>query len=545
MGSSVSFADLATPDEQFVTPAPPTSDRYTAMLMSDDHSSRNPAVFLEAKDSANHSPNEVMTSMTVCKSLTDAGCDSTKYLQYVTVLNHCDAVNNHNCIVSVTAQSDTGTKYPVEYLGSFPKSEPTTYTGDSNANLPNGGSSVLINIPDLPHAGGTQYLVTSIMSGFKTFNSTKFQTENFQTSIYAVSEVAAECTLPGPENNWKGHSPMVAGWAWSGGGCGNASYKEGQTVPCVQMDTTGCLVSWPLPQNVNFGVQLKLSTSVLGWLHGRLSDVQANISQASDSDQLISIQGKPVAVPGLFAAYKKSELPNEIAAIYASNPRADSEGSGWGGNSELIDGNPYSILKGIYNYDEGSFKEMLAWVDSVGNKATLLPTIWSFRSISKGEGFNNCSANSKELSGIVTTNSTMYIASPPTFDTRTRSLQYKVAAPHFTPQGDIFRGVYNLAIKSDFARCLYGFTSAPVSASVTVVGVDGQNEVATTAVSEHDGWMYLKAAGFTFSSPTISVKLSQTSSAKTNKISITCIRAKTVLKVVGSNPKCPAGYTKK
>jgi hypothetical protein len=71
----------------------------------------------------------------------------------------------------------------------------------------------------------------------------------------------------------------------------------------------------------------------------------------------------------------------------------------------------------------------------------------------------------------------------------------------------------------------------------------------------------MTAGGFTFSTPSIKVKLSQevttpapvatpspSASAKPatpKKITITCFKGKTSKKVTAINPKCPTGYKKK
>jgi len=70
--------------------------------------------------------------------------------------------------------------------------------------------------------------------------------------------------------------------------------------------------------------------------------------------------------------------------------------------------------------------------------------------------------------------------------------------------------------------------------------------VAVTQVNEKAGWLTLSASNFTYSSPTIRVKLSGTpigliKIAKSKKI--TCIKGKSI-KVVTAT-KCPAGYKKK
>jgi hypothetical protein len=73
----------------------------------------------------------------------------------------------------------------------------------------------------------------------------------------------------------------------------------------------------------------------------------------------------------------------------------------------------------------------------------------------------------------------------------------------------------------------------------------------------------MTAAGFTFSTPKIKVKLSQEVAAPTptaspsatpstvakpvaaKKSSINCVKGKTTKKVTAVNPKCPTGYKKK
>ena len=141
-------------------------------------------------------------------------------------------------------------------------------------------------------------------------------------------------------------------------------------------------------------------------------------------------------------------------------------------------------------------------------------------------------------------------------------------------QQEVFKGTYDLAIRSEAVRCLYNFTSAPLKVTVSVTASDGTSQnVATEAVQEKDGWLTLRARNFTFSSPTIRLKLSQdaaiapatqpapttttpapispttpaaskqvTAPASAKKMTITCAKGKTVKKVSGSAPKCPIGY---
>jgi hypothetical protein len=129
-------------------------------------------------------------------------------------------------------------------------------------------------------------------------------------------------------------------------------------------------------------------------------------------------------------------------------------------------------------------------------------------------------------------------------------------SPHFLPNGNEFKGSYDLVIKSDVARCIYGFSSAPISATISVISSDGTAQVATTLVREKDGWLTLSAKNFTFSSPTVKVSLTQASSqaskptpaatpASPKRISIVCGKGSKIKLVEGVKPVCPSGWKKK
>jgi hypothetical protein len=157
------------------------------------------------------------------------------------------------------------------------------------------------------------------------------------------------------------------------------------------------------------------------------------------------------------------------------------------------------------------------------------------------------------------------------------SLIYDVAGAHEGYDGKVFKGSYDLVMSSEVARCLYNFSSAPIKATISVTSSTGEvQNVATELVNEKNGWLTLSAKNFTFSAPTIRIKLSQDApispatpvaiapapkednqpvvanetkqpvAAKVlkpaAKKTITCKNGKLIKKVSGTNPKCPAGY---
>jgi len=191
--------------------------------------------------------------------------------------------------------------------------------------------------------------------------------------------------------------------------------------------------------------------------------------------------------------------------------------------------------------------ELLAWLPFIDDRATANVSKWTIRSLSEGElgGSNACFSNRSQLNGLVTTNATQYSAGPPRLDPVSGSLDYRVAAPHYTSAGAVFLGTYDLIMRSDVARCVYRFTNAPLNASISVIDNDGVSTAATKLVSESDGWIRIAAYGFGFSAPTIKVSFSQTPSARSSKRStVVCKKGKTTRRVTGVNPVCPKGFKK-
>ena len=98
---------------------------------------------------------------------------------------------------------------------------------------------------------------------------------------------------------------------------------------------------------------------------------------------------------------------------------------------------------------------------------------------------------------------------------------------------------------------------------MTIINNGVEQVVSTTLLKENNGWLSLAAYGFTFSSPTIRVKLIQEkpkeieqaqpqtkievaapARVKKQVKTITCLKGKKTQKLSGTNPKCPVGYKK-
>jgi hypothetical protein len=134
-------------------------------------------------------------------------------------------------------------------------------------------------------------------------------------------------------------------------------------------------------------------------------------------------------------------------------------------------------------------------------------TRWSV-SLVDGWGQSYCRGNGGGTTGLFTSNAMIFSGVPPAF--RDGTFSYTVAGLHYKPDGATpVEGTYDFIIQSDVARCLFGYSNAPISATVQVFGENGEQKVATTLVSEKDGWLRLSASGFTFSANEVRVAIKQ------------------------------------
>lgn len=562
MGMQVVGHAATIPDEQFVISNPLSDDRYTGINLADVNFSVDSISMLEAFTADGTSRDSRILTKVQCQKIGDVGCESDKYFQYNALLGLCDSTLVTNCVSQVFATNSAGKRVVGKFVENFPGTTKYTYPGDSTVGLPTGASSFIVDFPEIPHVGGTTYLVVAYLQGARGFGEAKFEIENFNSAIFAVSKVSGIFSMPKPEMNIRSDHKLGGRQLTAGGFSSDQSSQRRSA--CVKTAPSECAVAWPMPRDVSFGYTLKMTERIKGWFHGRLFDAQAEIISSTDSQQLLTVQGKPSLIPGIFAWFKKDAYPTPLMNFYATQPKTyvDASGLGWPSNSGVSngsDGLPYSIMKEGFGYDEGGFREVSAWIDAVGDKATYAQSVWSVRSM-ESQQYANCMKGSDSLSGMVTTNSTMYVGSPPVFNKVEQTLDYKVMSPHYLPDGSEFKGSYDLLIKSDVARCVYGFSNAPISASVSIISSDGTSQVATTVVGERNGWLTLSANGFTFSAPTVRVKLSQKAepaSAKADpapvaapkpvakKTTISCVKGKTVRKVTAVKPACPAGFKKK
>ena len=544
---STAVADTAI-DEQFEVVAPP-GPGYTGYLVNNTRSLvrfwSNIATF-KVQD-------QRIAAMARCKGLDKCPTDFSFQVADVNLKLCVDAVAI-DCIAGVSAQNLTTKKIDSTIIA---RPELTAdfgaeVRGDPAVGLPNGGNPLVISIPSAPHAGGDLYLVkTDFYAHRGESAANKFVLDLITNGIYAVTVETGRFKPGGPNLDPKAYVGMPVG---NGSDIPKPPYTTGFKPPylagfvvdpaCLMATETICIKAQAFPDKFSFGLTLRMSQGFSGWLYGRMANPEVSVTTSADKKSVtVQIQAEPVKVPVVFGWTKNSDLSAEMRARYEK----DRSGGNFAGDNRTGSLDNISILKGHSNrYDDLGIEEFLSWMPLLGDKAVAMPSQWSFQTLNLSDttaaGLAKCTSSVSSLAGLIFTNASVFSSGAPAFNKAEGTLDYKVASPHTDPDGTLTTGTYDLVLNSTVARCLYGFSKAPIGATVSVLSNDGQAQVATTIINEKNGFFRMGAYGFGFSSPTIKMKITQAGSAKTT---ITCVKGAATKKVTAAKPVCPAGFKKK
>ena len=481
------------------------------------------------------------TSYLMCKSDTDEYCVKATGIFANIDLDICKPTSQTSCIADVWAIDPSGKKIQGT-VSKVVQDNPAQYVEENvAAGLPaSHGLGAMWNFPGVKNSsGGSDFFVAvqDRLNGEKKsgdlVSATKYKDENFVAGIIPVNEISGAYGVLHASDAQHGNG------AWGSSPDGPANGPDGS--PCLVTDRTYCATKALFPDGYRFGMNLKLGSKPTGWFSGRLG-LPSITTADSGSGESISIEANPLLVPTLDFTVPNSQIPDAAKKIAFNGTQWGRGGTkNWQIVGEQSDPHMMDLLT--------------AFTPAFGNKATSTNSIWSFKTMIGDESRNaiyKCNNGATAFGGLVTSNALTYSDGAPAFDPQTGEMSYKVASPHYREDASIARGSYDLAVRSSVVRCLYKFTTAPISATISIQSEDGENQVATTVVNEKDGWLYLSANGFTFSSPTIAVKFTQDATAKpaatatskvtSQKSTITCTRGKSSKKVTAVKPICPAGF---
>lgn len=482
----------------------------------------------------------------LCSSATDPHCaDSTNILADL-VVPPCYRATDRFCIEGLEIGIEGQSVQPAS-LSREMKSGATP--ADTKLGLPAGGSASLWSAP-LKHQGGTgEYAVVVTGSYSKSKDAAEFSAFRFQAHVYPVTQKSGKYCSYEIYEVIDQFGEQNTSSRLTGNDCTSPAYGE-----CILTEAGFCIQPAELQPNTRVALSLRMDNKVTGWIFGRMKDVAMKTTALDPKHNLLRVEATSLNLMSAKAWVKKADAKNYsllweniTTKWFLIKKEFDdwlaSSGSSWG------DMNPV-----------GSFEQFAMWEPLLKPEAK---DNWRWNFAASNYNIANSDTcldkvGRDKIVGLVTTNAPIYDGGAPRFVDG--FLQYKVAGLHRNADDSLFKGTYDMVIRSDFARCLYGFSSAPLSATVSIIAADGSTQnVATENVNERDGWIYLIARNFTFSSPTMKVKLQQdqpasavkpavapkpTSAPKpvAKKVTITCVKGKTIKRVTAVKPTCPSGF---
>ena len=367
---------------------------------------------------------------------------------------------------------------------------------------------------------------------------------------------------------------------------------RGGSNECAWTEVGKCAVRQEFGKASPMSITFQIDNRISGWLSGRMTDTAVNFKKLTASTNLLTVTGSPIDVPLGYADITAAELAQDpdanatfsLMGNRISRPQGDRLNWQWGPyfnerfkvQSTTTPADFKAFEKKYLNM--GFAKIFQKYLKSYPLRNSQWRLLGLDRSGFREGNWPECITNTSTFNGIVTTNSMLNDVSPARFEDD--SLIYDVAGAHEGYDGKVFKGSYDLVMSSEVARCLYNFSSAPIKATISVTSSTGEvQNIATELVNEKNGWLTLSAKNFTFSAPTIRIKLSQdapiskvapVATAKEDKQpapvaevkeakqpeaakvlnpvakkTITCTKGKLIKKVSGTTPKCPAGYRRK
>ena len=383
-----------------------------------------------------------------------------------------------NCIESLEVANESGVFQESSYL--MTPNGPR-FKGNPSLGVPDATSPSVFS-SSVAHSEGNEYTVKALLRFWYHWGPSGKQelgVDEMSVRIHATKTVSRPGAIPSQVNVEPQGSQDGRG----------ISVNEVASSDCIVTDTDICVKPVDFAPSTSFRLTMIVSNQLVGWFRGRMQSPDISIEDLGQTYSRLVISGKPVEVPRFFSSYSLQGGDPEI-------PKAPS-----GAGLQLYRASSPQAIEVVNLMRE-----------KVNDTAAGISTVWSMNSISQtgalGPDSWRCFQSNSKVLGIVTTNSLAYTGEVPNFNSG--YLSYKVAGLHYAPNGkDLNLGTYDLVMRSETARCLYGFTKAPVSATVQVVGDQGAENIATTIVSEKDGWLKLAAYGFTFSEKEIKVKLTQ------------------------------------
>ena len=476
----------------------------------------------------------------------DPACaPATNTLQVYNYLPLCADEKVLNCIESVNWVKTDGTEVKGAFKENRGSLDPDfTFSRKEKLNVGASIAPQIFTFAGLSHSKGSSYAVTGHV------------TQDIVNGVPSAPKIVASIAPVYSEN--------VA-----------LDDKEGRT-ECfnVNANDVKCWKFAASDAGAVFKLNLKLLSKPQGWISGRVTAPKVSIGSADASKRFdVSITGANLSIPILTKRYDYSNSAKQSSWVKIATAIKDLNAYTWDKISDL-GGELVSVYGpnffNTFNQLVAIEREATGKPAGVGKEfdvADRLSQVWRvvLDPTNAPTGVSGCATT--DFQGFVSSNAMTYGTALPKYDGTTMS--YDVASPHYNPGGkdydaDAFKGRYDLLLTEAYAKCVWNLKDGVPNVSVEVQKTDGttDNSVKVTGgLNSSTGLYEFSAVGFTFSSPKIKIKLSApptkdgtptvtqaapaAAPAKATVKTISCVKGKITKKVIGANPKCPAGFKNK
>jgi hypothetical protein len=299
-----------------------------------------------------------------------------------------------------------------------------------------------------------------------------------------------------------------------------------------------CLVQVPMKMDIRVVLDLRWRPS--GWIHTQTENASIKLSQVGDRTQL-TVEGSSVQIPEFTVTFNSEEVEDRKTWCdlrYSLN-QYGSDPLGFCGEQPKFRAhilhNVDTLGKGSGLGDPVQSFNRLTQLQPALNRATSENVTWRFSIKPNNTSTGKCL--SQGFIGSVGGNAMAVDSGIPMWSTKDSTLNFAVTSPHLDSAGEVSIGTYELQLRQETARCLWGVAVTPQNAQFSIYDQNGIPKIAVAVVSVADDMVRFRATGFTYSIAQFRIGLAAKSAKR-----IQCRKgSRRIFLKVGSS-RCPSGW---
>ena len=453
--------------------------------------------------------------------------------------------------------------------------------------LPKSARSSIWTFPGIEHSGGSKFLVTFTI--FRGGNDKQLLPSTAPTEISIVPISDSIQSISKAELDERMPYLSLIGEPNSKTRC----YYDPSVLKkyCTKREEFTNMK--PIRITVNFKKHLDIF-QIVDWFTARNQNTEISMKKLVDSSADLTFQGIPISINSA-ESFRPATVENYILgrkimniAFEATQQPGIKPYSFDLSQTKCFNPTPYNWIPNCSEFADMTLHGGGSTEDASGyftwreleKYFPILPkdtvTVWNFKTMNPaGQDFLDllrCSSRT-EPSGVLSSNASLLVPSPPKWNKENESLDYNLASTHLDTNGKVVTGFYELRVSVLVAKCLWGNDLSKAKAQIQILSAS-DNTVQSVEVSTleiKDGYISFRASGFHYSANEIKLKIigaknlqisestTSTNSASPSatpavtapavkpnvKRTITCVKGKLSKKVTAVKPTCPTGYKKK